>query len=122
MLNKRKLAKGKVRVTFSMPTLDGVEQLNVVGDFNNWSITENPLKKAADGSWSVALTLDGDQEYQYRYYAADSNRWYDDDTPDSKKFNEFGGYNGIVSTRLEDKAEATPKAAPKKKASKKKAA
>ena len=58
MLTKRKLGKGKVRVTFQMPALEGVTQLHLVGDFNNWSMAETPMIQAPDGSWSMALTLE----------------------------------------------------------------
>ena len=59
MLSKRSLGRGKVRVTFTMPKLEGVKQLFLVGDFNNWSVSETPLTRAADETWSVALSLEG---------------------------------------------------------------
>ena len=34
MITKRKLGRGKVRVTFTVPPMDNVQQLNLVGDFN----------------------------------------------------------------------------------------
>ena len=42
MITKRKMARGKVRVTFSMAPLTGVQHLNLVGDFNGWSQSRHP--------------------------------------------------------------------------------
>ena len=109
MLKKRKLAKGKVRVTFSMPALDGVTQLYVVGDFNEWNETATPMEKAADGSWSVALTLEGNRAYQYRYFA-NGQTWHNDWAADAYAPNTFGSDNCVVNLVEE------PKPAPKRKA------
>jgi len=115
MLTKRKLAKGKVRVTFTMPPLEGVQQLYLVGDFNNWSIAETPLKQAADGSWSVALTLDGGRTYEYRYFA-DGQTWHNDWQADAYAPNRFGSENSVVNLVAEEQ----PAKAPKKRAASKK--
>ena len=69
MITKRKLGRGKVRVTFSMPPLDDVQQLHLVGDFNDWSDSDIPLKRDAKGGWSTAVSLDTGREYQFRYLA-----------------------------------------------------
>jgi 1,4-alpha-glucan branching enzyme len=115
MLTKRKLGKGKVRVTFIMPAMDGVNQLNLVGDFNNWSIAENPMERAADGTWSTALTLDGAKDYGYRYLA-NGVEWHNDWSADSYAPNEYGSDNGVVSL----KDDGQPKPATKRASSKKK--
>lgn len=116
MLTKRKLAKGKVRVTFTMPPLERVSQLYVVGDFNNWSINQTPLNQAADGSWSVALTLDGGQDYQFRYFA-DGLTWHNDWQADGYIANEYGSDNSVVSLATDAiAAPASRKRTPKPKA------
>lgn len=113
MLKKRKLASGKVRVTFSMPTLEGVGQLYLVGEFNEWSETATPMTKADDGSWSVALTLDSNREYQYRYLA-DGHTWHNDWEADSYTRNNLGSDNSVLNLIEEEK----PKRARKKSAKK----
>jgi 1,4-alpha-glucan branching enzyme len=113
MVAKRKLPKGKVRVTFTMPALEGVSRLNLVGDFNNWSLTETPLQRNDDGTWSVALTLDGGRQYQYRY-VADGQEWHNDSAADAYIPTEFGSHNSVVN--LETNGTTTPKKrTPKKK-------
>ena len=96
MLQKRKLAGGKVRVTFQMPALEGVTHLTLVGDFNNWDTTATPLTCAADGSWSTALTLESGRDYQFRYLA-NGEVWHNDWAADAYVPNQFGGENSVVS-------------------------
>lgn len=55
----------------------GAQNISIAGDFNSWSSTETPLKKAKDGSFSVTLELEAGKEYQYRYLL-DGSRWEND--------------------------------------------
>ena len=114
MITKRKLGRGKVRVTFSMPPIEKVQQLNLVGDFNNWSIVATPMQQSQDAVWSVALSLESGHDYQFRYLA-NGTEWHNDWAADAYLPNEFGTDNSVVSL----KESALP--APKKAASKKKA-
>jgi 1,4-alpha-glucan branching enzyme len=114
MLKKRKLAGGKVRVTFSMPALDDVGQLYLAGEFNEWSETATPMTKAEDGSWSVALTLDSNREYQYRYLA-DGHTWLNDWDADSYTRNNFGSDNSVLNLIEEEKPKRKKKETTKKK-------
>ena len=120
MLAKRNLGRGKVRVTFTMARIEGVKQLFLVGDFNNWSVTETPLTQAADGTWSVALTLEGGRKYEFRYFA-DNQVWHNDWTADGAVKNAFGTENSVVDLAEEPAAPAQAPA-PKKSTPRKKAA
>jgi 1,4-alpha-glucan branching enzyme len=117
MLTKRNLGRGKVRVTFSMPPLEGVNSLTLVGDFNNWSMTEHPLEQDTEGGWSTAVTLDAGRSYQFRYFA-NGLHWHNDWAADAYVANEYGSDNSIVSTKADD----MPAAKTAKKASRKKKA
>jgi hypothetical protein len=57
MLEKTALNERDVRVTFRMPPLDGVVELYLSGDFNNWHTAGAPLSQEPDGSWVVTLVL-----------------------------------------------------------------
>ena len=100
MLHKRKLARGKVRVTFSMPALEGASVLFLAGDFNEWSETAAPLARAPDGSWSVSLTLDAGREYQFRYLD-DLGAWHNDWAADAYAPNDFGSDNSVLNLKIE---------------------
>ena len=102
MLTKRKLAKGKVRVTFVMPPLEGVNELYLVGDFNEWSETATPMTKDAEGSWSVSLTLDGEREYQFRYLD-NTKTCHNDWAADAYARNIHGSENSILDLTESEK-------------------
>ena len=114
MLTKRKMGRGKVRVTFTMPPIDHVQQLNLVGDFNQWSMDQTPMQQGVDADWSVSLSLDSGHDYQYRYLA-DGQDWHNDWAADAYLPNEFGTDNSVVSLK-EDALPVAKKAASKKKA------
>ena len=98
MLNKRNMARGKVRVTFTMPPIDQVQQLNLVGDFNQWSKVSTPMQQGADATWSVTITLDSGRDYQFRYLANGAD-WHNDWAADAYLPNEFGTDNSVVSLK-----------------------
>jgi 1,4-alpha-glucan branching enzyme len=113
MIRKEKTAGGRVKVTFSMPALEGVTALYLVGSFNDWNDAGTPLVRGADGGWSVALTLEAGWAHQYRFRDQDGG-WHNDWAADSYVPNEFGSENSVVD--LTDvglaPASATPKAEP----------
>ncbi|HRF47927.1 MAG TPA: isoamylase early set domain-containing protein [Anaerolineales bacterium] len=116
MLIKKPTGNGKVEVTFTMPALEHVSKLYLVGDFNDWSIVLNPLTQGADGSWATTLPLDAGRSYQFRYF--DNNgHWHNDWKADAYLPNQFGGENSLVQV---DEADEAPK--PKKRTTKPKAA
>jgi 1,4-alpha-glucan branching enzyme len=112
MLAKRRLRQGKVRVTFTMPKAEFVERLYLVGDFNNWSVSETPMTREPDGSWTVALTLEGGRKYAFRYFG-DGETWLNDWAADEYVPTEFGSENSVVN--LEDLGEPAAKPAATKK-------
>lgn len=71
---------GKVRVTFSMPSMDCGESLYLVGWFNEWDESVYRMERTADGGWSLTLELEPGCEYQYRFRTPDG-RWLNDPTP-----------------------------------------
>ena len=84
-----------MKVTFSMPALEGVTTLYLVGSFNDWNDTATPLVHGADGGWSAAITLDAGWAYQYRFRDQDGG-WHNDWAADSYVPNEFGSENSVV--------------------------
>jgi len=104
MLEKDQLGGGKVRVTFLMPAMEGVGTLSVCGEFNDWNPAVTPMTRAADGTWSAALTLEAGRSYQFRY-RDDRGGWHNDPAADTYVPNDFGSKNSVVD--LLSKPEST---------------
>ena len=68
---KKQYSKSKkaCKVTFYVPrdASMGASTVNIVGDFNNWSVTGNPMQKLKTGGFTLTLELGAGQEYQFRY-------------------------------------------------------
>ncbi len=68
---------GKVRVTFSMPHIDGCDRLYLVGWFSEWDEGVYPMELTSGGGWSVTLELEAGCTYQYHFRTLDG-RWLSD--------------------------------------------
>ena len=70
-------------------------RVNVVGDFNNWSMTADPMyDREGDGWWSLRLPLKPGR-YQYKFLVDGSN-WIPDPANPETTDDGFGGLNSIV--------------------------
>ncbi|QPC83148.1 isoamylase early set domain-containing protein [Phototrophicus methaneseepsis] len=90
-------AKDKIRATFTSPSINDCECLYLVGDFNEWDAQSHPMKQAEDGTWSLTISLDKGQVYQYRFYT-DNGNWLNDNDADDYQPNPFGSDNSVVNT------------------------
>jgi len=67
--------------------------VSLVGSFNNWNATADPMEKTADGRWKIILAL---QEGSHTYkYVVDSN-WLFDDENSNIVDDGYGGSNSIL--------------------------
>lgn len=71
----------KVKFTLPADTISAIK-ISVVGDFNNWDPSANPLSKKKTGEYSSTLKLDIDHSYQFRYVTNDAI-WLNDEMADS---------------------------------------
>ena len=120
--------KTKCTVTFSInaAAAAGAEKAFLVGEFNDWSETATPMKKGADGSFSVKKQFEVNKEYQFRYLL-DGKTWINDWKADKYIRSELvNDDNSVVSTYAEAESKpaaksvkATAKKAPAKAAEKK---
>ncbi|MDR4505066.1 MAG: isoamylase early set domain-containing protein [Candidatus Scalindua sp.] len=67
------------RVTFKLPkeAAEGAESVCIVGDFNNWDTSANPMTKTINGDCTARLDLEAGKEYQFRYLI-DGSKWEND--------------------------------------------
>lgn len=98
MLKKQFLkSKPVCKVTFYTPDALQADTVHLVGDFNNWSETDTPMKQLKDGRFSVTLDLEAGREYQFRYLI-NGTEWHNDWEADKYVPNPFIGDNSVVST------------------------
>jgi 1,4-alpha-glucan branching enzyme len=85
------------KVTFRLPQKAAPEarKVTIVGDFNNWSATDTPLKKLKNGTFSVTLDLEQNREYQFRYLI-DSTNWENDWKADKYVQTQYGDSENSV--------------------------
>ena len=79
-LKKRYLkTKPICKVTFRVPkkAAQSARRINLVGDFNNWSITETPMKRLKNGEFTVTVDLETPKAYAFRYIL-DGTEWEND--------------------------------------------
>ena len=86
--------QGRVRVTFELPSCLWADRIFVVGDFNDWSRTANPMHQGRDGAWQSTLELEIGRNYEFRYLI-DGN-WHTDYHADASRINAFGSENSVV--------------------------
>jgi hypothetical protein len=95
--------KHKCRVTFLIPKKIGenAKRAHVVGEFNNWTQSDTPMKKLKNGTFIATIELPIGREYQFRYLL-DNNIWMNDSDADSFVPTPFGDSENCVLTTYDD--------------------
>ena len=90
-------SNGSCNVTFRLPkeAAPDAQVVTIVGDFNNWNLTENQMKKLRNGDFKATLKLHHDKDYRFRYFI-DSSRWETDWCADKYVPNTFGSDDSLV--------------------------
>lgn len=85
------------KVTFRLPkdAAPNAKMVSIVGDFNNWNLTENKMKKLKNGDFTLTLDLPCSREYRFRYLI-DANKWENDWCADKYVPNTFGTEDSVV--------------------------
>ena len=79
------------KVQFEYPAPDA-QEVYLVGNFNNWDTSANPIKKDKKGVWKTTLSLQPGR-YEYRFLV-DGN-WENDPSCCDCVPNEFGSENCV---------------------------
>jgi len=86
---KTKILTEKVPFEFLAPE---AQEVYLAGDFNNWDINANPMKKDKKGLWKTTVSLKPGR-YEYRFLV-DGN-WENDPSCCDCVPNEFGSQNCV---------------------------
>ncbi len=89
--------KNACKVTFRLPKIaaPGAKSVCIVGDFNDWNIYANPMKKLKNGNYSITLELKPGRDYQFRYLI-DESKWENDWNADKYVRSPFGDSDNSV--------------------------
>jgi 1,4-alpha-glucan branching enzyme len=94
-----------VEVVFAIPDAAAGEAA-LVGEFNGWSPTANPMQHE-DGGFVATVTLQRGRRYRFRYLL-DGSRWENDWAADGYEPNEFGGDDSVIDLTKPTKSATTP--------------
>ncbi len=88
MAISKKFLKSKpiCKVTFSYDAPE-VEEMTLVGDFNEWDTETTPLKKLKSGKFKVVVDLEVGKSYEYKFVA--DGKYINDSEPDALVFNQY---------------------------------
>lgn len=96
MLKKHYYKGGKTcRVWFYLPADVDAQDVNLVGDFNDWDKAAMPMKQKKDGTFYTAITLETGKDYQFRYLV-NHQEWENDWDADAYVQNDLGTENSVV--------------------------
>lgn len=89
--------KNVCEVTFTLPKIASLDAKSVciVGDFNDWNIHANHMKKQKNGGYTIKIKLQPGKEYQFRYLI-DGSRWENDWNADRYVKSPYGGNDNSV--------------------------
>jgi len=90
-------SRNACRVTFRLPRIAAPDAKSVciLGDFNNWNVYANPMKRLKNGDYTIALELEPGSEYQFRYLI-DESKWENDWNADNYIKSPYGDSNNSV--------------------------
>jgi 1,4-alpha-glucan branching enzyme len=96
-ISKKHIEGDLCRVTFRLPSVaaKGAKSVCIVGDFNDWNIHANPMKKAKNGDYTIRLELKTGKDYQFRYLI-DEAKWENDWNADRYVKNLYGDSDNSV--------------------------
>ena len=87
----------RCRVTFHYPSEGNVDQVALAGEFNDWDINANLMKKRKSGNFSTTINLKAGHSYRFRYFV-DDTCWVNDPAADGYVYNCHGTDDCLVIT------------------------
>ncbi len=85
----------RCRVTFQYPNEEDAGTVALAGEFNDWNINANPMKKRKSGYFSITIMLKAGHSYRFRYIV-DGERWINDPDADGYVYNCHGTDDCLV--------------------------
>ena len=85
------------KATFRIPEAMGnsAKSAHIVGEFNNWALFSDPMKKLKSGAFTTTLELETGREYQFRYIL-DQKIWQNESDADKSVPTPYGDSENSV--------------------------
>ncbi len=87
-------SKKQETITFNFSPSVPMKIVCLVGDFNEWKVGKDPMKKNSDGSFRIAKKLPPGR-HEYKFYA--DGLFWDDPHAQEQTVNSFGTRNSVVT-------------------------
>ncbi|MFC2037269.1 isoamylase early set domain-containing protein [Chloroflexota bacterium] len=88
--------KGRVMVTFELPSNTWARRVSLVGEFNDWDTRAVPMtRNRVDADWRATIELEAGRRYRFRYLA-DGKEWLNDWHADDYIENPHGSDDSVV--------------------------
>ena len=90
-------SKDRCKVSFRVPkaAAPGAKTVHIVGEFNDWSTVNTPMKRLKSGEFTAVVPLAPGQAYQFRYLI-DQTTWENDWEADRYVKSDFGDCENSV--------------------------
>ncbi len=90
-------SKAQEWIILTFSPLAAMKQVCLVGDFNQWKVGVDPMKKVFDGSYRITKKLPWGR-YEYKFYA--DGIYWDDPQAKNQTVNSFGTRNSVLKVGL----------------------
>ena len=90
-------SKDRCKVSFRLPKAAalGAKTVHIVGEFNDWSTVNTPMKRLKSGEFTAVVEMAPGQAYQFRYLI-DQTTWENDWEADRYVKSDFGDCENSV--------------------------
>ncbi|RLC99770.1 MAG: glycoside hydrolase [Chloroflexi bacterium] len=100
MLKKQYIKSRNVyKVTFRLAKHEQpdyeINTVSLVADFNDWSLTVNPMEKLKNGDFKTIVELAPGKKYEFRYLL-NGKKWYNEWDADEYILGDFGKDNCVI--------------------------
>jgi hypothetical protein len=87
------------KVTFRLakheqPEYD-ISSSHLVGDFNDWSLTDTPMESLKNGDFKITVELEPGKNHEFRYLL-NNEKWYNEWEADEYILGDFGKDNCVI--------------------------
>ena len=89
----------KVSFRLDAPEIPGAKTVQLLGDFNNWDKSAEPMTALKTNDFTATLELETGKAYEFRYLI-NGSVWKNDPQADYFAANSYGQENSVISTTV----------------------